>query len=159
MNKFIGRVIFAIIIVISLLIISILLTVLMFILLEHLGLLAHVKFTGAIKELFSRIFLIWLLLFFYGPLVFSKTLRDRVLSARWLLILVVLFALGAVFAIGDPLHFISREENWIRYWTAGVLGAAGAISVASSLSAVHQPIDRLFGASFGLLLIAAAGDV
>jgi len=146
------------VVAISLLVASMLLTVVMFILLETIGLLDAAESNSNDRELFSRIFLFFLLSFSCFPLVFSKKLRDRVRRERWILILVTLFALGSLFAIGDPLNYVNSEENWIRYWTAGALVAAGAMSVVSSLSAVHRPVDRLFGLSFGLLLIAAAGD-
>ena len=143
---------------ISLLVASMLLTVVMFIVLETAGLLNGAVSTANDRELFARLFLFFLLLFAYLPLVFSEKLRDRVRGERWIFILVTSFAVGSLFAIGDPLHYIHDEENLIRYWTSGVLGAAGALSVVSSLSAAYRPIDRLFGASFGLVLIAAAGD-
>ena len=111
-----------------------------------------------VQELFARLFLFWLILFVYGPLLLSKTVRTRFITERYVLIMLILFALGAAFAMGDPIHPIRGEDNFIRYWTAGVLGVAGVISVLSGLSRAHRLPDRLVGGFFGLLLVAAAGD-
>jgi len=113
---------------------------------------------GAIVELFARLFVLWLILPFYTAILLSKTVRNQFPTERWFLIMLILFALGAAFAVGDPYHVMLNEYNWIRYWTAGVLGVAGVISVLSSLSSAYRLPDRLFGGFFGLLLVAAAGD-
>lgn len=118
----------------------------------------HLLFVETFKELFARLFLIWIMLFFYIPLLVSKTVRSRFMTERWHLILLVLFALGAAFAVGDPIHLVREEYNWIRYWTAGALGIAAVTSVLNSLSNAHRLLDRLLGGAFGLLLGAAAGD-
>ncbi len=69
-----------------------------------------------------------------------------------------LFVTGMIFALADPYHGVQAELNWIRYWTAGVLGFAGAIGIWYSIGGAKQTFDRLFGGSFGLLLILAACD-
>jgi hypothetical protein len=109
-------------------------------------------------ELFSRLFLFWLLLPFYALLLLNKSVRNWFPTDRWFSILLVLFALGSACAMADPFYLISDEYNVIRYWTAGALCVAGIVSVASSMSGTHPLLVRLFGFSFGPLLIAAGVD-
>lgn len=109
-------------------------------------------------ELFARLFVFWVIVLFYAAILGGKSIRSRFSAQRWFFILLVLFALGAAFALGDPNYLISDEYNLIRYWTAGVLGVAGVISVLCSLDSKYALPDRLFGFAFGLLLMLAGGD-
>ena len=132
-------------------------------LLDNVGLIEHLLFSDRDyidirREIFARLFLVWLLLFVYGLLVLSRTVRSQLITERWHWVLLILFALGAACALGDPLHGVATERNWIRYWTAGVLGVAGVVAVVNSLSAEHPLLDRVFSGLFGLLLVTAASD-
>ena len=167
MHKHLNQTIYAFILCALLLIISVCLATLSIYLLDKIGLFEHSTFADKdyraqgdykVREVFARLFLLWPIMLFYGPLILSKAARSWFISERWILITLILFALGAAFAMGDPLHGVRNEGNWIRYWTAGVLGVAGVIAVVISLSAEHPLPDRLFGGLFGLLLVAAASD-
>ena len=126
--------------------------------LDQASLFEHSIFAKIATELFARLFLLWLILFLYVPLVLSKTVRNRFISAHWHGIMFILFAMGAATALGDPLHRVSEEFNWIRYWTAGVLVVAGVTALWSGLSSVRQLPERILGGVFGVLFITAAGD-
>jgi len=142
-------------------VISLSCTILLFSFLNSLGLFEFPAFADNSKtaqELFSRLLLLWPIVLFYGPLIFIEGVRNRFISERWILIALMLFALGAVFALGDPYHEIRGEANWVRYATAGVLGAAGIIAIAYSVSSKHRLHDQLFGGLFGFLLVTAASD-
>jgi hypothetical protein len=110
------------------------------------------------KEFFSRLFLILLIGLVLAGVFLRESTRHFVIHDRRALIILLLFILGAGSALGDPFHAVRAEENVIRYWTAGVLAAAGAIALVSSFNPAHPLPDRLFGGPFGLLLLAAASD-
>ncbi|NKB55832.1 MAG: hypothetical protein GKS00_05805 [Alphaproteobacteria bacterium] len=140
---------------------SLFLAYLTFYLVEQLNIYELIRFSddeNFDRELFSRIFVLWLL--FPVSILFLKNERAKsyFISQRRHLVMFALFWLGAFFAVADPMHSMRSEGNWIRYWTAGVLISAGIVAIWNSFSRKHLLLDRLFGAAFGLLLIAAAGD-
>ena len=161
MQTYLARILLIGVCLAAILVASLCLTALTMLGLDQAGLFEQEVFVRRAKmdrELFARLFLAWPLLIFFGLLICSRALRAWLIAERWALLLLVLFALGALCALGDPIHRIRAEGNVIRYWTAGALAVAGLIGLAASLSRAHAVLDRLFGASFGLLLLAAASD-
>jgi hypothetical protein len=158
MQKYLNHTIYTLMLSILFLLFSLLIAYLTIFLLYEIQLFEHSAHAEQIKEFFARFFLLWLILAIYGSAFLSRGVRRRFTRERWAWVVIILFALGALFAMGDPLHQIRNEGNWIRYWTAGILGAAGTISAASSLNVKYPLLERLIGGFFGLLFLAAAGD-
>lgn len=111
-----------------------------------------------VDEIFARVFLLWPFAIFAVLFLLSPTVRRPFLTQRWLLIMAILFVLGAAFALGDPIHPVRAEYNFIRYWTSGALTLGGIICIVGSVSGVRPVSDRFFGIFFCVLLFAAAGD-
>jgi hypothetical protein len=109
-------------------------------------------------EFIIRLILLLFLGSSYVAILWNAPVRGWFLEQRWRLLILVLFALGSVSAMADPFHPIRGEMNWIRYWTAGPLAFAGVLSLINAMRNVHPIPDRLFGAAFGSLLIAASAD-
>ena len=84
--------------------------------------------------------------------------RAWVLQERWPLLMLILFALGALIAMADPKNVIQAEDNWIRYTTAGALFAASAISLVCAFGPNLQVQDRLLGIGFCVLFGAGGAD-
>jgi hypothetical protein len=73
-------------------------------------------------------------------------------------LVLILFVGGALTALIDPFHPVRGEMNWIRYWTAGALVAAGAFALVSSTRRAHPIAVRFIGFLFGVLLLFAGAD-
>lgn len=111
---------------------------------------------AALQELVARVFLLLL-----AALLSVLWLRDRGgwrLPDRWQIIALLLAWLGLLFAVADPAHRVLAEANWIRYWTSGVLFAAGMIGLWHSMKGSELLLARLIGLGLGSLLILAAAD-
>jgi hypothetical protein len=110
------------------------------------------------RELGIRLELALYLAACLAALLASPGLSGWFRAQRWRTLALRLFALGALSALLDPFHPITSEGNWIRYWTAGCLLLAGLLALGHSTQRELPGLDRVFGAGFGLLLLAAGSD-
>jgi hypothetical protein len=111
-----------------------------------------------LREFVIRGILLSFVAFSYGAMLWDNQTRDWILAQRWRVRMLILYALGSAVALADPSHPIASEYNWIRYATAGALAWAGVLAITSAVQRAYPPLDRIFGAAFGLLLIAASAD-
>lgn len=119
---------------------------------------ASVDAQKTVLELSIRVALLFLIGSSYLVVFLKRSVRAWVLEERWRLVLLVLFALGAITAMADPYHTIQAEGNWIRYWTAGALSIAGIVALVSAFGRARPVLDRMFGIGFGILFLAAGTD-
>ena len=111
-----------------------------------------------LTELVIRLILLFFLAFSYTAILWNKPMFGWFREERWRFIILTVFAVGLVFAMADPVHAVQREGNWIRYWTAGPLALAGILAIVSATRSIFSIPDRVFGGTFGCLLMAAAAD-
>jgi hypothetical protein len=109
-------------------------------------------------ELAIRFTLVCFLGAAYAAILLDSAKRARIFAPRWRRTLLIVFGLGAASALADPFHPVSAEGNWIRYWTAGGLLTAGTLALLHATRSTHPTLDRLFGATFGPLLVLAGAD-
>lgn len=109
-------------------------------------------------ELYARLFLAILLAMIYAPFLLLPPGRALLRLQRSALVIAILFAGGALFALGDPFSAVSAEGNFIRYWTSGVLSLAGGLALFGAVRPGETWIDRLGGLGAGLVFLAAAAD-
>jgi len=109
-------------------------------------------------EVFSRIFLVWVLTGFAAIAIFKGKTPGSIFKSRWFLVIVILLVLGMLFSIADPFHRVRAEGNWIRYFTAAVLVSAGLLALGQLTNTNIPVLTRIVGLGFGVLFIAAASD-
>ncbi|MHA1554581.1 MAG: hypothetical protein ACTSU0_09245 [Alphaproteobacteria bacterium] len=142
-------------------VLSFLFAIFLFILAYNLAVLEHPNGERSIRvlqELFARTTLLLAALAVTGLGLIDAGARHRIFSNRWQTLVVVLFWMGLIFALGDPFHGLTSEQNWIRYWTAGVLACAGVIGLWNASRRAEIPIARFIGLGLGVLLLLAGFD-
>jgi hypothetical protein len=137
---------------------SVFLTSFSYAFLDDIGVVARLDLGDGIEELWTRLFLLWILALFLIPAVLLKSTRDQFLHNRQVQLFVGLYLFGLLASMADTTNALSGEENWIRNFTAGVLVLLGGVAAYSATQNRYSWIDRALGVFFALLFTAAAAD-
>jgi hypothetical protein len=139
-------------------ILSVFLTSFTYAFLDEIGVVARLDLGDGIEELWTRLFLLWILAMFLVPVVLIKSSREQFLHNRQVQLFAGLYLIGLLASMADTTNALSGEENWIRNFTAGVLVLLGGVAAYSATQKRYSWIDRALGVFFALLFSAAAAD-